>query len=353
MANNLLNNIDNKTIINYINLYNDFNDLSLFKYLSRSLNIHKERINIKKIENLDLSNNLDFNDVIGVNDYFILINETNNDIFIDKFLDNSLNNNINNRIICTSYNNLIINEPTKLNLSNDVSKNFVNLNKNNIKYIILEDLCKSNKILNNPKQLFENYDTINERKNNIFILNDENIINNNDCDYFVKLLNTHIENKEYNIEKWGSGSNVNCLFMHVENIKNVEVKKKVDNKIFQIVNKVINYLYKEYDILCRGDSGYCLRKIYGCTREHKDGVLSKTNDSSKIVYKNQIRNMSIIIALNDDYESGEFCFPRQNFKIKLKKGEIIVFPPYWTHPHFVREPTNNTYRYTINTWLYE
>ena len=63
--------------------------------------------------------------------------------------------------------------------------------------------------------------------------------------------------------------------------------------------------------------------------------------------------MSIIIALNDDYEGGEFYFPTQDFKIKLKKGQIIAFPPYWTHPHMVDSPTDGTYRYTINTWLYE
>ena len=63
--------------------------------------------------------------------------------------------------------------------------------------------------------------------------------------------------------------------------------------------------------------------------------------------------MSIIICLNDDYEDGEFYFPIQDFRIKLKKGQIIAFPPYWTHQHMVSTPTNNTYRYTINTWLYE
>ena len=37
----------------------------------------------------------------------------------------------------------------------------------------------------------------------------------------------------------------------------------------------------------------------------------------------------------------------------LKKGEAIAFPPYWTHPHEVSAPENGTFRYTINTWLYE
>lgn len=141
--------------------------------------------------------------------------------------------------------------------------------------------------------------------------------------------------------------------MHVKDIKNKELQKKVDTIIYNIINKIINYLFKNHNIVSKGDSGYCLRKIYGNTREHKDGILTNTNNTSETILKNQIRNMSIIIALNDDYENGEFYFPRQNFKKKLKKGEIIIFPPYWTHPHFVTEPTNNTYRYTINTWLYE
>ena len=63
--------------------------------------------------------------------------------------------------------------------------------------------------------------------------------------------------------------------------------------------------------------------------------------------------MSIIIALNDDYEGGEFYFPKQDFRVKLKKGDILCFPPYYTHPHMVEAPLNRTYRYTINTWLYE
>ena len=63
--------------------------------------------------------------------------------------------------------------------------------------------------------------------------------------------------------------------------------------------------------------------------------------------------MSIIIALNDDYEGGIFHFPYQDFNVKLKKGQLIAFPPYWTHLHGVESPANGTFRYTINTWLYE
>ena len=65
---------------------------------------------------------------------------------------------------------------------------------------------------------------------------------------------------------------------------------------------------------------------------------------------NIIRKLTMIIALNSNYEGGEIEFPTQNVKIKMKQGDLIAFPPYWTHEHFVNSPCNDTYRYTINLW---
>ena len=64
------------------------------------------------------------------------------------------------------------------------------------------------------------------------------------------------------------------------------------------------------------------------------------------------RTVSIIIALNSDYEGGKFYFPFQNYKVKLKQGDAIVFPAAHTHPHKVSSPKNGTLRYTINTWIF-
>ena len=94
-----------------------------------------------------------------------------------------------------------------------------------------------------------------------------------------------------------------------------------------------------------GDSGYQLRKIHGTTRLHADGSLD--NDGGNI------RNLSCIIALNDDFGGGEVSFPKQDFLYQMNKGDILIFPPYHTHPHQVYPPHAGTYRYTINTWLYD
>ena len=73
---------------------------------------------------------------------------------------------------------------------------------------------------------------------------------------------------------------------------------------------------------------------------------NKVNES-----KDKIRHSSCIICLNDDYIGGEFIFEKQNFKYKMSKNDIIIFPPYYTHPHLTLPLENRTYRYTINTWF--
>jgi len=98
-----------------------------------------------------------------------------------------------------------------------------------------------------------------------------------------------------------------------------------------------------------------LRKINGPTRVHVDGAISLVPINDPPNYKNRgtdVRLFSVIIALNSDYEGGEFFFPRQDITIKLKAGEALIFPPYWTHPHSTND-LNGTFRYTINSWLQE
>lgn len=185
--------------------------------------------------------------------------------------------------------------------------------------------------------------------NNIFIFENPELINEDFCQELINYINN---SSHYGIEEWGHNSNVNSKFILIKTIKEFEVKEKFDNYIYKIINYIVKNLYNEYGITCSGDSGYLLRKIHGPTRLHKDGIDPELIDNTFIPIK-KIRNMSIIIALNDDYDEGEFYFPIQDFRIKLKKGQIIAFPPYWTHPHMVSAPTNGTHRYTINTWLYE
>ena len=207
------------------------------------------------------------------------------------------------------------------------------------RYIIFQDVIQSNTKPHGYK-----------KSNSIILINDKNILGPELCDEIVNIIDKRIGENKCRKEKWGTSQNVNCLFFKSD----VEISKDneiLDNKVFKLIGTLIKKLFIEHDSRSRSDCGYCFRKIYGPTRIHFDGITTEAKNG--ILPVDKIRNMSIIIALNDDYEGGEMYFPKQDYKVKLKKGDIICFPPYETHPHMVDAPLNRTYRYTINTWLYE
>ena len=281
----------------------DNND-ELIKYVSETLNIHIERLKIIK-KNKD---NVEKIKILG-NQFILIIN----DIIENFYKNEDLQHYQENKVIT--------------------------------KYIIIEDIIQNNNLTYNKKH--------NELTNSIMLINDEKILSSDFCDEIITIIDEIIYNKENNIEKWENNQNVNCLYFNSDNdrFKNEDKIKKLDADVFKLISKVIKKLREDYGISCTGDSGYCFRKIYGSTRLHKDGVIINPVNNRLSIKK--VRNMSIIIALNGDYEGGEFYFPKQDYRIKLKKGDIICFPPYYTHPHMVEAPLNRTYRYTINTWLFE
>ena len=147
---------------------------------------------------------------------------------------------------------------------------------------------------------------------------------------------------------------------HSQNVQGYEDILQLKNPLFKpISSKIVDigkFIKKKYMIPFGAYKNYNheviqMRKIYGPTKLHGDGPIHDMSDKHVSVTVDQIRCLSVIIALNGDYDGGEIVFPCQNFTTKLKQGEAIAFPPYWTHPHYTEELKNNTFRYTINTWL--
>jgi hypothetical protein len=234
-------------------------------------------------------------------------------------------------------------------------------------------------------KVIENYKVIEYEKTNIYII--ENIIDSSLCESIIGLIDTLPLNKD----DYRQGNNVKCYVKNIDQLlklsedyyyefsTDINEYKTLMNKDVVSTNKLnsltkndlnmyldkinnamqkIDEIMKEINdkIVFETNSGYCLRKIYGKTRNHIDSISEVYNSGITFIKKNKmgdykmVRNASIIFTLNDNYEGGEFKFTYHNLKIKLKKGSVIIFPPFWTHPHETEDLLNNTYRYTINTW---
>ena len=176
--------------------------------------------------------------------------------------------------------------------------------------------------------------------NNIGIFVYKDLIEPEFCEKLIKLYKDHEDTPLLLKEDYGDTYNVKCNYIQTRFFPDI------DNELVKVIYKILVKAKQDNPYLNGGeDSGYALREIYGATKLHIDSVIDPDNPTKG-------RAASIIIALNSDYEGGIFNFPLQNYKVKLKQGDAIVFPATYTHPHEVSSSENGTLRYTINTWLF-
>ena len=63
------------------------------------------------------------------------------------------------------------------------------------------------------------------------------------------------------------------------------------------------------------------------------------------------RFLVFIMYLSDVEEGGETTIPRYNIKCKPKAGRLLMFPPFWTHPHQGEQVKKGT-KYIMMTYLH-
>lgn len=216
---------------------------------------------------------------------------------------------------------------------------------NDNEYVVIIEL--SNKFIDSisqmekrrfiPKHDLSNImNTKSSLEKNIYVLS--GVFSHDMCDHYI----TFFENQKQSMSTWDETNNVFCNYVNLSHFQHFQCKENLKDYMIHTIIDIVKVLNEYINYNCCGYEHFSIRKIYGPTKFHCDGV----GNIPKMA-----RNMAMIVALNSDYEGGEFCFPVQNCKIKLEKGDILLFPPYWTHPHMVNAPKGNTYRYTINTWL--
>ena len=123
--------------------------------------------------------------------------------------------------------------------------------------------------------------------------------------------------------------------------KNLELRKELDADVFSGVSKAIQAYNTKFEH-CRieEDSGYELLR-------YETGQFYTQHTDS---FKARPRAVSCSLALNDDYEGGEFGFFGRELVIKAPKGGAVLFPSNFMYPHEILPVTNGA-RYSIITWF--
>ena len=81
-------------------------------------------------------------------------------------------------------------------------------------------------------------------------------------------------------------------------------------------------------------------------------TMRKHYDHIHSIFDGQMKGVpivSIVANLNEDYEGSEFMCREK--EIKLKTGDILMFPSNFMYPHEVKETTKGV-RYSFVSWAF-
>ena len=88
-------------------------------------------------------------------------------------------------------------------------------------------------------------------------------------------------------------------------------------------------------------------------RYKKNQIMSKHSDHIHSLFEGEKRGipiLSIVCVLNDNYQGGEFIM-FDDYEIKFKAGDLIIFPSLFLYPHLVK-PVKKGTRYSFVSWCY-
>ena len=175
-------------------------------------------------------------------------------------------------------------------------------------------------------------------RDSIYIVEDFNF-EHDKCDNYVKFIEEYNETGELSLNKSPK----------ITDDARDEWQKRINYEVPDKIKPLADLIRLNLRLTIYGDPGYIFQKIEGDSNITIDCIRDANAD---VVPKDKIKCLTIIVALNEFDSNTDLYFPKQGVSIKLKKGEIVVFPPYWTHPYKIRTTDPNSVVYTMKTWMF-
>ena len=129
---------------------------------------------------------------------------------------------------------------------------------------------------------------------------------------------------------------------------NIPSKQELTQKVWGVINKYILTDFKSdyFD----GWQGFTDIRF---NRYKKDKTMAKHCDHIHSMFDGERKGvpiLSIVGLLNDDYEGGEFIM-FDDMEIKLKQGDVLIFPSNFLYPHKVN-PVTKGIRDSFVSWVW-
>tara|TARA_Y100000004_G_C8923524_1_gene416548 strand:- start:931 stop:1479 length:549 start_codon:yes stop_codon:yes gene_type:complete len=172
----------------------------------------------------------------------------------------------------------------------------------------------------------------------------KNIIPNNVCKNIIKKINK----KDWSKHKWYNYAD-NKLSTENKEFDVLKSYEETQNILTPFIIKTIEEYEKfvgEEKFLCTRFSKIRFNRYTKNTniKKHFDHIYSIFDGKEK-----GIPVLSIVGLLNDNFKGGNFFI--NDVLIKIKTGDLVVFPSCFLYPHQVKNINQGT-RYSFVTWCY-
>ena len=189
-----------------------------------------------------------------------------------------------------------------------------------------------------------------------FIHRKNNLVNKNDCDYFISIFKKYEHsckkesslkyNEETNTKQFDNYKALDIGFLNYNNLADKDMKEAVI-----LATKYINIMIASYTDYLKSKISNSINDIWfnSISRirilEYKEGCLIKDHLDVSNTHR-----ASCSLNLNEDYKGGEFTFFSGKHTETFKTGDAMIFPaePVWIHG---TKPILSGTRYCISAFL--
>lgn len=128
------------------------------------------------------------------------------------------------------------------------------------------------------------------------------------------------------------------------------VWKEIEKDIVIRMKPVIKD-YLSFNSECSVDSYYFRHAAFLHQKEFFQVPAHCDDEVDFIGDEELIRNFTIIIYLNNNFDGGEIVFPLQGYSVKPEPGLVVIFPASFMYPHLTN-PSIGSDRYALRLSYY-
>ena len=185
-----------------------------------------------------------------------------------------------------------------------------------------------------------------------FIQHTSSALSQQECDAVIDFFES---NKERHFVGTTGGSQIDDSLKKIDTELYVLLNELVENKRLEPVASALRNAWEEYcqtyPFLRKGLASWRIANVF---------KIQKYNPNEAYFYEHcendgerdgtmERRLIALMVYLNTVTDEGQTRFPTQNISFSPKVGDVLMWPAYWTHPHYgIASPTQT--KYIVTGW---